>query len=271
MQPALSAFKANVSDRLSKGQSVLDCQDLLDTLARSGAISDWMRRELGELHDAPDSEAIAWASGERILLAEPRWSLHLKRYDRGSPNVFSLPYLGAFTVIAGQLDITLFELGDSFDHAVFDRAQQLGVGVHQSLRPGDSLVVDGSRHAIRVDVREPTLALRLFSEPIHDLQWQFDSASRSPVAAISARELDSELVSLAKLLGALGDPSAIDVLLELTSHPRHFVRWTALQALGLVDGEQAGQRLQDFVHDRHPEVAAIASKMVARQMLQSVG
>jgi HEAT repeat protein len=91
------------------------------------------------------------------------------------------------------------------------------------------------------------------------------------VAAISARELDSELVSLAKLLGALGDPSATDALIALTSHPRHFVRWAALQALGLIDGEKAGRRLRDFTDDRHPEIAAMASKLVERHKLQEVG
>lgn len=271
MFPALKAFQANVSSRLSEGRSVLDCLDLLGTLARSGEISAWMCQELRELDANPSSEAIAWASGERIVLAEPRWSLHLKRYERGSPNVFSLPYLGAFTVITGRLDITFFELGDSFDHAVFDRTQELSPGVHRPLRTGESLAVDGRRHAIRVEVPEPTLALRLFSEPIHDLQWQFDPVSRLSVAAISARELDSELVSLAKLLGALGDPAATDALFELTFHPRHFVRWTALQALGLVDVEKASRRLRDFIDDRHPEVAAIASRMVARQVIQEIG
>lgn len=249
----------------------MDCCDLLDALAHSEVIPTWMCQELRGLDADPASEAIAWASGERILIAELRWSLHLKRYDRGSPNVFSLPYLAAFAVIAGRLDITFFELGDSFDHAVFDRSRKLGPGLRRSLRAGESLCVDGNLHAIQIDVPEPTLALRLFSEPIHDLQWQFDPVSRIPVAAISARELDSELVSLAKLLGALGDPSATDALIALTSHPRHFVRWAALQALGLIDGEKAGRRLRDFTDDRHPEIAAMASKLVERHKLQEVG
>jgi len=147
----------------------------------------------------------------------------------------------------------------------FNPNVQLDEGDERIYVPGNIAVIDGRRELFDTDIDAPVLTVK-FSSFLHQpLQWAFDRKTRKAAQAIAADATDSELVSMAQTLGAMGNPIAAPSLIALCNHPRHFVRRAAMQALGRVDPAQLLPHLHNSAENApHPHMQAAAKRALSR-------
>jgi hypothetical protein len=94
--------------------------------------------------------------------------------------------------------------------------------------------------------------------------WHFDRSTLSASFATLGAVAHSACVMLSRMISALGERRALPLIVELTDHPSHFVRWSAIQALGKLDGAKARAALEKAVDDRHPHIRASAHKTLSK-------
>jgi len=155
--------------------------------------------------------------------------------------------------IDGAIDLKVFAPGVGLQ--LLDEREYDGAPVHERL--SDMMVYEYCSD-------EDFMMLRLAYRPFADQCWHFDRStltSKFPSAGLMDQ---SALVNTAKVLGALGDRGALPHLLELTGHPSHFVRWAAIQAVGLLDRGTTIDLLKRSVDDAHPHIRSMAAKVLTK-------
>jgi len=141
------------------------------------------------------------------------------------------------------------------------------------LRPGAGLaspedVLVDSEHLLRVRAAEdlvcyvPSSQLRvvavLTSSTVVPFQWQYDIESGEPTRIIAAYPDSSRIDVALRLLHTVADESSAAVVADLTKHPDHYVRWTAVRVLFALDKAAGTEALSEALLDPHPHVRAAA-------------
>jgi hypothetical protein len=127
------------------------------------------------------------------------------------------------------LEYDLFSLPKQFHPAIFGIGHSLQTQQTEAeLKRHDVLVVNGKTSVLDVRIRQPVLVVKLASAAFFPIQWAFNRATLLSEQAIAASDVDSELGTLSRALGAMGSRVGLPSLRSLVEHPQHFVRWTAL-------------------------------------------
>ncbi|MBT2748843.1 MULTISPECIES: HEAT repeat domain-containing protein [unclassified Lysobacter] len=271
--PRFAQFKQTVDDGIAERglAAIVDMQPQVETLLRSGAIAARLGAELRDVL-ADGERALWWEHWNRgslwsrhglLLLAGPGWSLHLSRYFSSSSGIFTLSQYACIGVAAGAMTLSTYATGESFRNAYFEREQSVRLNRRIELDAGQAAAMSAGDAAFKVDVQRPTIVALLLSESAADLQWRFDPDTLRADSCISARLSDSELICIGRTMAAIGAQQAPEVLLELSRHPRHFVRWSAIQHLAKVDRRIALDRLHEALDDEHDDIRAAATRSLA--------
>jgi len=271
--PRFARFKDAVDRRVGECgiAGIVDMQADLQTLLQSGAIAARLRQELSDLL-GDGEQALLWENWNRgglwsrhgvFLMSGEGWSLHLSRYFSSSSGIFTLSQYACIGVAAGAIELSTYATGESFRNAYFEREQSVQLNRRIELANGEAAALGVDDAAFKVDVRQPTIVALLLSQSAVDLQWRFDPETLRADSCISARLSDSELVCIGQALATLGAEQAPQALLELSRHPRHFVRWSAIQWLGKVDPQAALERLRVAVDDEHDDIRRAATRSLA--------
>jgi hypothetical protein len=148
--------------------------------------------------------------------------------------------------------VDVFESGASL--VFMDSLRHDGGVIHE--RVADHIVYD-------YRCPETFVKLTLSFRPGGDQVWHFDRRALSASFATLGSVAHSSCVMLATMVRALGERRALPLILELTDHTSHVVRWSAIQALGKLDGALARAALEKAMSDRHPHVRASARKALS--------
>jgi HEAT repeats len=203
---------------------------------------------------------------ERIVLIEhERFGLHLRIVRSGAPYLLSVSS-DALVAIKMHAPVTI----DRYRFAPGNGVEVFEPGA--ALLLVDSVFYDGGVIHERVtehvvyDYRcaETFVKLVMTFRPGGAQVWHFDRRTLSASFATLGSVDHSADVMLSRMIGALGERRALPLILELTNHPSHVVRWSAIQALGRLDGAQAKVALEAAVNDSHPHIRASAEKMLRR-------
>lgn len=236
----------------------------LAELAASPVITGAVARELAILRRDGNTSAAQWNGAELVLAASSRWLLAVSFYrSRIDSTVTSVPNVGLVCLLSGEARMTLFDLPAGFDPSRFDPQARLGGASGHDLT-GAPMLVDGRRHAVRMNVARPSVVLRLFSSHISDFQWRFDDGTGIPLDMSVAQQSDTELESMMQMVAALGTPNAGPLLAALCDHRNHTIRWKAIQLLAGHDRGAALERLRRASSDQHPEIRHAATTTLAR-------
>lgn len=271
--PRFAQFQRTVDDAVGErgAAAVADMREPLETLLRSGAIAARLRAELSDVL-ADGDRALWWECWNRdglwsrhgvLLLAGPGWSLHLSRYTSSSSGIFTLSQYACIGVAAGGMTLSTYATDESFRNAYFERGQQVRLNREIELGVGRAEALQAADAAFKVEISGPSIVALLLSDSAADLQWRFDPVTLQADSAISARLGDSELIGIARAMAALRCEQAPQALMELSRHPRHFVRWSAIQQLAGVDRDAALQRLHEALDDEHGDIRAAARRTLA--------
>jgi len=216
-------------------------------------------RELQNIAADPSHQSAAWEPNYIVLAGGPLWQLRVGLYTRSSNYVYTLPqHLMVAVVGSLPLQANVYRLPEEFTPSIFNSAIRLSQARRQQILPGQIAVIDGRKDVFDVLIEAPVLTAKLSSSIRQPLQWAFDRDTMLPVQAIAANPIDSELVSMAKVLGALKCATSSYVLAELARHESHFVRWAAMQALGQVAPDTLLPILRLATDDPHPHISRVA-------------
>lgn len=273
LDPRFVAFKQAVEEGVGAHglPAIAGMQPQMQALLRSGAIAARLRNELSDVI-ADGEKALWWEEWNRgnlwsrhglLLLAGPGWSLHLSRYTNSSTGIFTLTQYACMGLAAGSLSLSTYSTADGYRNAYFDLEQRVRLDRKVVLGVGDAEGLSAGDCAFEVDVPAPSIVLLLLSDSVADLQWRFDLDTLRAESCISARLADSELVGIGRAMAAMDVEQAPSVLLELSRHPRHFVRWSAMQHLARVDRDAAFQRIREALDDEHDDIRAAAARTLA--------
>lgn len=271
--PRFTQFKLAVEECVAaRGLAgIADMGQQLQTLLASGAITARLHDELRDVI-ADGEEALRWGRWNRgnlwsrhglLLLTGKGWSMHLSRYISSSSGIYTLAQHACIGVAAGGMTLSTYATGESFRNAHFDPEQRVSFNREIALGVGQVEAMHAADTAFKVDVATPTIVVLLLSESAADLQWRFDPDTLRAESCISARLADSELIGIGRTMAAMNAEQAPEVLLELSRHPRHFVRWSAIQHLAQVDRAAALDRLREALDDEHDDIRTAAASTLA--------
>lgn len=213
----------------------------------------------------PAHESVMWEPHYLVLAYGPGWQLRVGLYQHSSEFIYSMPQHMIVAIVGNEtLVADHYALPSSIDNEVFDPKLKLGEPVRKRHMHGDVVMIDGRHDVFDVVIEKPVLVVKLSTTVHQALQWAFDRMSRRAIQAIAADPVDSELVSMARALGAMARPTGTPALVDLTHHPRHFVRWAALQALGRTSPELLIPRLESALQDTHVHVRQAAQSALKR-------
>jgi len=267
--PALMDFSEKLNAKMDVDYhygflSIID--DLERLVYQSDILEKLAHRELYRIANDPGYASPTWETDYIIFAAGKHWELRVGNYRQSSEFIYTMPQHMMIAVLGCQpLRAKHYKIPASLQIEKFDHNVKLDDGVERLYHPGSIVVMDGRRDIFDVNIDSPVLVVKLSSMPHQPLQWAFDRKTREAVQVISSNAIDSELVSMAQTLGAMTNPLATPSLLELCNHPRHFVRWAAMQALGRVAPDELLRQLRNAAaNDPHPHVQAAAEKALSR-------
>jgi HEAT repeats len=134
------------------------------------------------------------------------------------------------------------------------------------LNPGDVLMRNGLCEVVDYEPIEAAVTfVRLFSANTGSVQWAFERETLRPWGATAADPRSSHLVSITNLAGQLGQTDVIETLASLAvRHDDHFVRWSAVKNLCLVDRSAGLAAVEKAITDPHPHVRTAAVRTLDR-------
>lgn len=260
-------IRANLGCPVSLGSLFLD-------FANSGGLASAINEILDNLANRRVTVLSRIGTDMLMLMEDPDFVLQLKKFDgnAGTDNskkdtsYLCTPASQALVLLrgSGTKYIRRYEIDRRIDIDVFDPAARLTLV--------ETIAYDGavfrenleSNSVYEYAADHSFVMLRLAYKPFADQCWHFDSQSHQATFPSAGLMDQSALVNTAKVLGALGDASAIDQLSQLSSHPSHFVRWAAIQATGKLDRNAALHLLRAASTDTHPHIRSMSEKILAR-------
>lgn len=237
----------------------------------SGEIAEAANRELKKIADDPSYLSMNdWDPHNLILANRKHWQLRIGLYTRSSELLYSLPYHMMVAVIGStELVVDHYVLPGAVEKSVFEPSTKVDLIERRIHRPGDMFEVDSRKDIVDARIDVPVAAVKLNSSIHASQQWAFSRATGIAIQGIASNPLESDLVSIARALGAMGRECSVESVLALSSHSSHFVRWAAVQSLAKLAPEEAVAKLKKFAaEDSHPHLKKSAMQALRKIELQ---
>lgn len=228
--------------------------DLLEQVARDTLLAVHNGRSGGSSHWSPDFIALAHGDG---------WTLGVGAYCRQPQYLYALPNHAMLMPLGHQPLVLDYFTRASVDADGLPVMCALSEPERRSFGRGECARIDARNEFVDVVDPRRVLAVRMVSDAFEPTQIAYDRATREPQQSIAASTSDSELVAMARALGAMARPSSIPVLESMFRHRHHFVRWAALQALYRISRDHAMPLLDLAQHDAHAHVRRAARQALA--------
>lgn len=256
-----------------------DLGSLLFEIVRDGTITRHVNRlletlltEAAELRNVSPATLVLIRDQDFVLYVRRIARADVDRRDENRDYLFTTRSNAAYMLCGGEgVTINRYRLPEQVDLAVFqpgvrlslaDQSLYSGGVLHEA--PDDGFVYDyasaGEFAMVRIDY-----------VPFADQTWHFDRENLLSVFPSAAHVSQSTLVCMAKTLGAMRAPEALPHLHDIASHPSHFVRWAAIQAMAKVDRDAAFALLERAAVDPHPHVQSMARNVLAQHERQADG
>jgi hypothetical protein len=232
-------------------------------LVLSGFFSGWINRQLttlGPMAENPGLWSLPQIEVERLA---DGLTISLRRY--AAPQPLRSCHEAAILVPLGRnpLICEVYSL-PPHDNAVFDPNITLTKVRSIAVAPGETFQTEPG-HVYDIHATGgPAVAAVLACRQDAALTWSFDRASLKATGAGDANAVDQQLRAAIELMGILRDSSSLPLLQELAAHPRHTVRWSAIQSLGRISPAAARAQLEKALQDPHPHLRAAAAKTLQK-------
>ncbi len=173
-----------------------------------------------------------------------------------SPNHHLIGVIGPDSV-----SLDLHQVPESHQNEVFSKTETLEYIGAFSIKPGCSFFIRADQDVVNLSRSDtPTVALVLSTHPLKTLTWLYAPASLQAQQSVAANPAHSRAEIAGLILAKMRYLPGTETLTRLTSHPAHFVRWSSIASLSLLNQKKAKQALLAAVHDSHPHVRTAAIK-----------
>lgn len=249
----------------SRPQSFWACEELFTSLlANVPAVQDRLNKELNKLAKEPTYLG-DWLPNEWVLHQGDGFVLSVSLSDPTRRFIHVLPFYAFYGSLGDAgLNYELYGLPPNYRNEVFDpgvRLQPLGT---RSVAPGEPIKIDSDVHAYDFRASQSVPMLKFMSTAVRTLEWLFSADTLAAWQANDAYLPFTQLRVAADVLGKFAHQSSLEPLKQLSEHPHHAVRWSAIQNLARVNRSEAIARLQRAVADPHPHIRSAAAKTLDR-------
>ncbi len=221
-----------------------------------------------ELERAACGHEIAAGDGAGVVLARaPSFSLRLSLLEPGAAAGHRVEGLaGHFAVgVVGPwpVEVEHYRVTPPTRWDVLDRSLRLDGPRRETLVPGAARAFTAGEDVVRMEAPAGAVGvLELRTAPVHRIRWVYDLSTRAPVLAVAADPRSSRIEFACRLLARLGAARDVPALEEITVHPDHFVRWTALQSIVELDFARGRQLVEAALDDPHPHIQSAARRFL---------
>jgi|SRR5882672_494211 len=181
--------------------------------------------------------------------------------------ITSLSAYTSLTSINDTFHIDFYAISKEWDPEIFDPSIELTRSRTEVLQECAVLSLTPANEACQFRFNSPTLILKVQSKSVVPFEWSFDELTKKAWQCVPAALLDSNAEYSCVRAQALRDNSLAPELESMLEHPRHFVRWAAARALGMLSFEQGVLALKRLESDPHPHVARAASRALKNSNL----
>ena len=230
-----------------------------------GAAASRVKAALSSLEANPGAHSRDWDFKQIVFAEGDSYLLLCSLFDEPFDHIYGSPIESLVGVLGPhslRCDRYLFPPGH--DPLSLDPGEVLIPLETRVVRPFEDTALEGGREAYYLHADGPTVLVRLLRHASHALHHIYDRATLRPWMVQAGDPATTQVVCLAKVLGALGDSSSAKVLRAATRHPHHFARWAAVQALAAIDFDLALERIVAALDDPHPEVRDAARRALER-------
>jgi hypothetical protein len=264
---SLPRFLARVEQqfRIDRLESFWTLQEDFRELAGSGFAAARINEELARVVDNP-SHMGDWRPNQCMIHRGRDYSLSLCLIEENRRYIHSSAAFAMCAPVGSEsLAYRVYRLPEEYHNAVFDSSIALepaGTGI---TAPGGVLLMQSDRFVYDFQVGHSVTVLKFATASIQPLEWLFSKDTLHAWQANDSELAWTQLRVAAYILGRLAEPSSLEPLQELSSHPHHAVRWAAIQNLGRLSRRAAVARLRKAVNDPHPHVRRAAVKTLQQQ------
>ncbi len=238
-----------------------------------GALQDFFRTYLSAYGDSAERGPRQAAGNFVSLIPHDVARRDSRSFDFGVSlhqpgDVLTITSLTAYTTLVSlnaTFQVDFYSLPERWNPEVFDPTLELVRNRTEECSRGEVLVLTPGREACQFRFSSPTLILKVQSLPTVPFEWSFDVRTGKAWQCLPALLEDSNAEYSCIRAQALRDISLEPGLRRMLEHPRHFVRWAAARALGMLGFEQGVRALRSLATDPHPHVA----RAVAREFSAS--
>jgi len=161
---------------------------------------------------------------------------------------------------------TIYEQKKLLEPNVLDTNAKLQVKTENIFTKNKTICLKKFKELLSLDETKPVLFLMIASKKSSiKYSWEYNSISLKPTRIVLRDINYARLGATAKILGNIGDQNSMDLLLRLSQHKSHIVRWEAVRALINIDFDEGSSMLKKMTKDEHIEISMAAKRSV--QML----
>jgi hypothetical protein len=210
-------------------------------------------------------------SSQRCILRKSPfsiWSL-MRLEDEERPLTFT-PVAGLkLPTHPGSIEVRRYKTPPGFDPGQYSSETRLELDTHFRQTSGDPAILhDGESDVLDLGrggpSAEPQFILSVGSAPLGGFTWDFDRTSLHATGVRAMNGLDSGLETIVEFLGTIRAQAALPLMDKLSRHPRHFIRWKAIQAAYGIDRDRGLEMARLALSDPHPEIRSLAATALER-------
>ncbi len=272
---ALHSFAATAEEKLSAAEnaSLEILKDDVKDLAQSPDIKILLHRILKEIHQNICYSPTEFRGHELVLIDSEKISLSLSLLtpqNAAGGKMADFP-MDALLYLLGpdSLKVNLYQVPSNRQSEVFDPSQSLTLTEQFMLAPGESVFIRSGVQVCDFEIPADVVILKMLSRKINPLIWTYDKISLAPLYSSSSNLQASRIKTSVQLLSQLSmrlgvDADTLQNTIQLTTHPLHFIRWSAIQTLFSLDREQGTKALIIALDDSHPHIRNAARRSYAK-------
>lgn len=271
--PELGQFVREVERELSTGvdQGFWKCSGAFRTLARSEFLRTLVNHELNKfLGDALYVPLMSFAS--QVVIAETDlFQLSVgfvnARTAPATGRLQSLPTHCMLTIVdATSLPIAEYEQERPKPDDTLNREAKLQFRGKRVWQPGDFIEVRAGHDIVEFQPQAgaTSVVLNFSCAPVLDYIWEYDRESLAPVRIVPSDATASRIEYATQVFAKMGDPEYLPALVNLSRHPAHFVRWSAIRAAVELDYETGLKLLEAARSDPHRHVRNAAERTLTK-------
>ena len=245
-------------------ESFWDLEEEFRRFVASGCLGELLNRELRKLTANP-SYMGDWRPNQLVLHRGRGFALSIGLFDQGRQYIHTTPFFGLYAPVGtDRLDYDLYRLPADYRNDVFDAALRLEPAGSGTCGPGEILRLQADRYAYDFKIERPVTVVKFTTAAFQNLEWLFDKDQLQARQANDSELNWTQLRVAAYILGRLAQPTSLEPLELLSTHPHHAVRWAAIQNLGRLSRGAALDKLESALDDVHPHVRHAAARTLSQ-------